>query len=178
MYTPPGPEGSAGCGHCTAALCKTTGQLEDGTPMEWEDCKPTRTVGIPEQSSRDCEVAAVADAAADEAGTAVVMVLLPVSRPLAHQLLAAMMLRRQATQRNFAAPIKAAPAPKLTSHLRASIMLNLFLIANARRPPLLLQHPRTRQHHRPLPHPGRVSRPRLPLVCHDRLQQEEKRCTR
>jgi len=164
--------------------------------MEWEDCKPTRTVGIPEQSSRDCEVAAVADAAADEAGTAVVMVLLPVSRPLAHQLLAAMMLRRQATQRNFAAPIKAAPAPKLTSHLRASIMLNLFLIANARRPPalppfslpspaihlamaplpliilvclililptlhvcLLLQHPRTRQHHRPLPHFGLVSRP-------------------
>jgi len=129
--------------------------------------------------------------------------VLPASRPLARQLLAAMMLRRQATRRNFAAPIKAAPAPKLTTHLRASIMLNLFSIANAsaRRPPalppfslpslainlamaplpliilvclililptlhvcLLLQHPRTRQHHRPLPHSGLVSRPRLLLA--------------
>jgi len=84
-------------------------------------------------------VDAVADAAADEEATAVVMVLLPASRPLACQLLAAMMLRRQATRRNFAAPIKAAPAPKLTTHLRASIMLNLFSITNAsaRRPPAL-----------------------------------------
>jgi len=95
------------------------------------------------------------------------------------------------------------PSPKLTTHLRASIMLNLFSIANAsaRRPPvllpfslpspainlamaplplmilvclililqtlhvcLLLQHPRTRQHHLPLPHSGHVSRPRLPLA--------------
>jgi len=49
------------------------------------------------------------------------------------------MLRRQATRTNFAAPIKAAPAPKLTTHLRASIMFNLFSIANAsaRRPPAL-----------------------------------------
>jgi len=49
------------------------------------------------------------------------------------------MLRRQATRRNLAAPIKAAPAPKPTTHLRASIMLNLFSIANAsaRRPPAL-----------------------------------------
>ena len=145
---------------------------------------------------------AVADAAADEAGTAVAMVL-PASRPLARQLLAAMMLQRQATRRNFAALIKAAPAPKLTTHLRASIMPNLFSIANAsaRRPPALppfslpspainlamaplpliilvclililptlhvcplLQHPRTRQHHRPLPHSGLVSRPQLQLA--------------
>ena len=123
----------------------------------------------------------------------------------------------KATRRNCAAPIKAAPAPKFMTHLRASIMLNLLSIANssARRPPALppfplpspainlvmaslpliilvclililptlhacplLQHPWTRQHHRPLSHPGRVSRPRLPLVCHDRLRQEEKRCTR
>ena len=81
---------------------------------------------------------AVADAAADEAETAVAMVL-PASRPMASQLLAVMMLQRQATRRNFAAPIKAAPATKLTTHLRASIMLNLLLIANAsaRRPPAL-----------------------------------------
>ena len=85
-------------------------------------------------------VDAVADAAADEAGTAVAMVL-PASRPLSSQLLAAIMLRRQATRRNFAAPFKAAPAPKLTTHLRASIMLNLLSIANAsaRRPPALPQ---------------------------------------
>jgi len=84
-------------------------------------------------------VDAVADAAADEAGTAVAMVLLSANRPLARQLLAAMMLRRQTTRRNFAAPIKVAPAPKLTTHLRASIMINLFSIANAsaRRPPAL-----------------------------------------
>ena len=41
-------------------------------------------------------VDAVADAAADEAGTAVAMVL-PASRSLARQLLAAMILRRQST---------------------------------------------------------------------------------
>jgi len=147
-------------------------------------------------------VDAVADAAADEAGTTVGMVLLSAIRPLARQLLAAMILRRQATRRNFVAPIKAAPARKLTTHLRASIMLNLSSIANAsaRRPPALppfslsspainlvmtlipliilvclililptlhvcplLQHPRTRQHHRPVPHSGLVLRPRLPL---------------
>jgi len=167
--------------------------------------KHTRTMAIAAAIAAE-EVAvvdAVADAAADEEATAVVMVLLPASRPLACQLLAAMMLRRQATRRNFAAPIKAAPAPKLTTHLRASIMLNLFSITNAsaRRPPalpsfalpspainlamaplsliilvclililptqhvcLLLQHPQTRQHYRPLPHSGLVARPRLPLA--------------
>ena len=90
-------------------------------------------------AAKAAEDMAVADAAADEAGTAVAMVLLPASRPLARQLLAAMMLRRQATRRNFAAPIKAAPAPKLTTHLRVSIVLNWFSIANAsaRRPPAL-----------------------------------------
>ena len=101
---------------------------------------------------------------------------------------------------DFAAAIKAAPAPKLTTHLR---VLNLFSIANAsaRRPPALLPFslpspainlamaplpliilvflirilpthhvcllhllPRTRHHHRPLPHSGLVSRPRLPLT--------------
>jgi len=72
----------------------------------------------------------VADAATDKAGTAVVMVL-PGSRPLARQLLVAMILRHQATRKNFPAPIKVAPAPKLTTHLRASIMRNLFWIANA-----------------------------------------------
>jgi len=63
----------------------------------------------------------------------------PCRGPLARQLLVAMILRRQATRRNFSEPIKAAPAPKLTTHLRASIMLNLFSIANAstRRPPVL-----------------------------------------
>ena len=104
--------------------------------------KHTRTMAIAAAKSAeemavvDAVADAVADAAADKAGTAVAMVL-PASRPLARQLLAAMMLRRQATRRNFAAPIKAAPAPKFTTHLRASIMLNLFSIANAsaRRPP-------------------------------------------
>ena len=59
-------------------------------------------------AAKAAEEMTVADAAADEAGTAVEMVL-PASRPLASQLLAAMMLRRQATRRNFAAHIKAAP---------------------------------------------------------------------
>jgi len=151
-------------------------------------------------------VDAVADAAAEEAGTAVAMVL-PASRPLARQLLAAMMMRRQATRRIFAAPIKAAPAPKLTTHLRASIMPNLFSIANtsARRAPVLppfslpspainpamaplpliilvclililptvhvcplLQHPRTRQYHRPVPHSCLFSRPQLLTVDCDK----------
>jgi len=62
-----------------------------------------------------------------------VMVLLPASRPLARQLLTAMMLRLQATRRNFAAQIKAAPAPKLTTHLRESIMLNLFKVLDRKR---------------------------------------------
>ena len=127
-------------------------------------------------------VDAVVDAVADEAGTAVAMVLLPLSRPLARQLLAAMMLRRQATRINFAAPIKAAPAPKLTTHLCASIMLNLFSIANAstRRPPALPPFS--------LPSPainlvmtlilGLFRARDCHLLRHDRLRQEEKRCTR
>jgi len=97
------------------------------------------TIAAAKAAEEIAVVDTVADAAADEAGTAVAMVLLSASRPLARQLLAVMMLRRQATRRNFAAPIKAAPASKLTTHLRASIMLNLFSIANtsARRPPAL-----------------------------------------
>jgi len=97
------------------------------------------TIAAAKAAEEIAVVDTVADAAADEAGTAVAMVLLSASRPLARQLLAVMMLRRQATRRNFAAPIKAAPASKLKTHLRASIMLNLFSIANtsARRPPAL-----------------------------------------
>ena len=97
------------------------------------------TIAAAKAAEEIAVVDTVADAAADEAGTAVAMVLLSANRPLTRQLLAVMMLRRQATQRNFAVPIKAAPAPKLTTHLRASIMLNLFSIANtsARRPPAL-----------------------------------------
>ena len=97
------------------------------------------TIAAAKAAEEIAVVDTVADAAADEAGTAVAMVLLSANRPLARQLLAAMMLRRQTTRRNFAAPIKVAPAPKLTTHLRASIMINLFSIANAsaRRPPAL-----------------------------------------
>ena len=89
-------------------------------------------------------------------------------RPLARQLLAAMMLRRQATRRNFAAPIKAAPAPKLTTHLRASIMLNLFSIVNvsARRlpvlPPFSLPSPAINLAMAPLP---LIILPLIDLVC-------------
>jgi len=76
-------------------------------------------------------VAVVADAAADEAGPGVLMEVLPASRPLARQPPAAMMLQHQATRRSFSAPMTAAPAPKLTTHFCASIMLNMFSTANA-----------------------------------------------
>jgi len=44
------------------------------------------------------------------------------------------------------------------------IRVCLILILPTLHVSLLLQHPRTRQHHRPLAHSGLVSRPRLPLA--------------
>ena len=81
----------------------------------------------------------VVDMVADETATAVAMVVLRASRPLAHQTPEAMMLRCQASKRNFAARIKDALTPDFTTHLRASIKIKLFSIANtsARRPPVL-----------------------------------------
>jgi len=76
-------------------------------------------------------VAVVVDVAADEARPGVLMEVLPASRPLARQPPAAMMLRRQATRRSLGAPMTAAPVPKLSTLLCASIMLNMFSTANA-----------------------------------------------
>ena len=144
---------------------------------------------------------AVADAAADEAETAVAMVM-PASRPHGPPTSRGNDDATSGNTKKLRCTHQGCPSPKFTTHLRASIMLNLFSIANksTRRLPALqpfslpspainlamdplplvilvclililptlhvcplLQHPRTRQHHRPLPHSGLVLRPQLPL---------------